>query len=214
MVPAFTKRRAEQILDSGMTRLRFSLDAATAETYKKVRVGSIPLERVIRNIDYFLELKAKRNYKLPLVGVSFVKMSSNEHEVEQFSNFWKNKVDMVTIQRFMPPIVDLKKFKGYYSKDQIAEKPIQEFKCVQPFQRVLIRNDYIVPCCENFNKDLIIGSLKTSTIHKAWHSEKMNRIRDMHKRGEFYLEKTCNDCVNIMYPNHKIAKKANTHSSA
>ena len=121
---------------------------------------------------------------------------------------------MVTIQRFMPPIVDLKKFKGYYSKDQIEEKPIQEFKCVQPFQRVLIRNDYIVPCCENFNKDLIIGSLKTSTIHKAWHSEKMNRIRDMHKRGEFYLEKTCNDCVNIMYPNHKISKKANIPSSA
>ena len=33
---AFTKKRAERMRhDSGLTRLRFSLDAATPETYKK-----------------------------------------------------------------------------------------------------------------------------------------------------------------------------------
>ena len=65
-----TKKRAEQILDSGLTRLRFSLDAFTPETYSKVRVGSIKLDRVIKNIETFLELRSKGNYKLPLVGVS------------------------------------------------------------------------------------------------------------------------------------------------
>ena len=40
-----TARRSQQLLDSGLTRLRFSLDAATPETYKKVRVGSLPLEK-------------------------------------------------------------------------------------------------------------------------------------------------------------------------
>ena len=46
-------------LDSGITRLRFGLDAATPETYKKVKVGSRPLDQVIKNIETFLELKEK-----------------------------------------------------------------------------------------------------------------------------------------------------------
>ena len=35
-------------------------------------------------------------------------MSHNEHEVEDFVNFWKNKVDIVAIQRFVPPIPNSK----------------------------------------------------------------------------------------------------------
>ena len=39
---AITERRAQEVLDSGLTRIRFSLDAFTSETYSKVRVGSLP----------------------------------------------------------------------------------------------------------------------------------------------------------------------------
>ena len=35
-------------------------------------------------------------------------------------------------------------------------------------------------------------------------TKKMNEIRDLHKRGEFYLNKVCKDCVNLIYPNNKI----------
>ncbi len=208
---AFTKRRAEQILDSGLTRLRFSLDAATPETYAKVRVGSINLNKVIKNIEYFLELKEKKNYKLPIVGVSFCKMSHNEHEMEDFIEFWKDKVDIIAIQRFVPPVPNEKgeapeKYKKFYSTEQIEENPIDEFKCVQPFQRVMIKNDKIGPCCVSFNKNLILGSINNTKIYDAWHSEKMNGIRKMHKEGKFYLDKTCSDCVNLIYPNNNISR--------
>ena len=173
---ALTKKRAQQILDSGLTRLRFSLDAFTPETYSKVRVGSIPLKRVLKNIFTFLELKEKGNYKLPVVGVSFCEMKHNEHEL----------------------------YDKYYSTKQLNEAPIKDFKCVQPFQRVMIKNDKITPCCVSFNKDLILGSIHDTTILDAWNSEKMKQIREMHREGKFYLDKTCNDCVNIIYPNHKI----------
>ena len=35
----------------------------------------------------------------------------------------------------------------------------------------------------------------------------MNKIRELHKRGEFYLDKTCNDCVNLIYPTNNIQPK-------
>jgi len=205
---ALTKKRAAQILDSGITRLRFSLDAFTPETYAKVRVGSIPLKRVIKNIETLLELKEKGNYKLPLVGVSFCKMQHNEHEVDDFINYWKNKVDMISIQRYVPPTPNYEKYKKYYATDQLNGESINEFKCVQPFQRVVIKNQSIAPCCVSFNKNLIIGTIgKKNAIHDAWNSDKMNNIRDLHKKGKFYLDKTCKDCVNLIYPNNNIQQQ-------
>tara|TARA_A100001015_G_scaffold311862_1_gene415922 strand:- start:252 stop:1319 length:1068 start_codon:yes stop_codon:yes gene_type:complete len=193
-------KRAQQILDSGLTRIRFSLDAIRPETYKKVRVGSIPLDRVIKNIEDFLNLKEKGGYKLPVVGVSFCKVKQNEDEVEEFINFWRNKVDTVSIQKFMPPTTNKQKYKKYYASDQYNEEPVKKFHCVQPYQRLTFRNEFMYPCCVSFNKDLKLGSIKTGTIYDAWNSKKMNEIREIHRTGEFYKDKTCNDCVNLIYP--------------
>ena len=89
-----TTARSKRILDSCLTRIRFSLDAFTDKTYKKVRVGAIDLDKVKRNIFNFLDLKEKGGYKLPVVGVSFSKLKQNEHELEQFKEYWKDKVDL------------------------------------------------------------------------------------------------------------------------
>ena len=52
----------------------------------------------------------------------------------------------------------------------------------------MIKNQSIAPCCVSFNKNLIIGTIgKKNAIHDAWNSDKMNNIRDLHKKGKFYL---------------------------
>ena len=197
---ATTPKRSQQILDSGLTRIRFSLDAFTPETYAKVRLGSIHLDRVKKNIETFLELKEKGNYKLPIVGVSFCHLKQNEHELDDFINFWQPKVDIVSIQKFMPPTLNKEKYKKYYTSGQYQEKPLEKFHCVQPFHRVVFRNEYIYPCCTSFNNDLRLGSIRDTKIYDAWHSPKMNEIREMHKKGEYYKNKTCKDCVDLIYP--------------
>lgn len=197
---AMPPKKAQQILDSGLTRIRFSLDAIKPETYSKVRVGSIPLEKVIRNIEGFLELKEKGNYKLPVVGVSFCKVKENENELDEFVKYWQPKVDIVTIQKFMPPTLDKEKYKKYYASDQYYEEPVNKFHCVQPYQRLVFRNEFMYPCCVSFNKDLKLGSIKDTTIHAAWNSKKMNELREIHKSGDYQKNKTCNSCVNLIYP--------------
>ena len=195
---ALTAKRSQQLLDSGITRLRFSLDAATAETYKKVRVGSIPLPKVVKNIETFLNLKEKGNYKLPITGVSMCVMKANQHEKEMFEKFWINKVDMVTFQSFQPPN-DSQDFTSFYpdnSKPQ--EKNSQnlkiEFKCPQPFQRVVIRNDNITACCNTFSNQLSLGKLKDG-IYKAWNGALANELRRIHRCGKYYENPTCKVCV-------------------
>jgi MoaA/NifB/PqqE/SkfB family radical SAM enzyme len=197
---ALTPKRSKQLLDSGLTRLRFSLDAINNDTYSKVRVGSIHMDKVKKNIETFLDLKEKGGYKLPIVGVSFCKLKQNEHEVDEFIAYWKNKVDLISIQKFVPPTPNKIKYREYYTSDQYLEEPLDKFHCVQPFQRLVIKNEFIYPCCVSFNKDLVLGSIKNVKIYDAWHSPKMNQLREMHKTGDYKLDKTCETCVDLIYP--------------
>ena len=51
-----SEERSRKILKSGITRFRFSLDAATKEPFEKVRLGA-NYDMTMRNIEKFLELK-------------------------------------------------------------------------------------------------------------------------------------------------------------
>lgn len=192
---ALTPKRSQQLLDSGITRLRFSLDAATPETYKKVRVGSKPLEKVINNIETFLELKEKGNYKLPVTGVSMCVLRGNQHEKQMFEDFWIDKVDMVTFQAFQPPNFeeDFTDFFPNMDSSRFIEKKA-EYSCPQPFHRVVIRNDLITPCCATCSNELPLGYLKDG-IHKAWHSPLANELRELHLKGRYYDNPVCKKCI-------------------
>ena len=71
----------------------FGLDAATKETYAKVK-GVDAFDKVVGNITRFLELKKEilkekpKSYmaRRPLVGVQIVKMKENDKEIEEFMN--------------------------------------------------------------------------------------------------------------------------------
>ena len=89
----------EQFIESGVTRLKVSIDANSFETYKKVRGGSY--DKVIRIVLQFLEARERKNYKIPLLRVSFVKMKQNIHELDDFIQFWRDKADYVALQEFL-----------------------------------------------------------------------------------------------------------------
>lgn len=199
---ALTDKRIKKTLDSGITRIRFSLDAYSPEIYKKVRVGSLPLAKVEKNIHRFLELKEKGGYKLPVTGVSFCVLSTNEHEKQKFIDKWKDVVDQVSIQTFMPPKFDKKfnHYNKYYVKSQFKDQPATFFRCVQPFQRVVIRNQNITPCCANDGVDLSIGDLRFTSIYEAWNSASMTNLRKLHFNNNFKDNPICNACVNAIYP--------------
>lgn len=194
-----TEDRAKKLLDSGLTRLRFSIDAISPETYEKIRIGG-NYYRVIENIERFLSLKESGGYKLPITGVSFCKMSINEHELDNFFNYWENKVDIITVQTFVPPVLE-DDFSQYYPEDQLEDsEKINGFKCPQPFQRVVIRNYDITPCCAMFSSKLKLGNVKENSIYDAWNSTAMNQLREIHRNGEYFKNEFCKKCVELIYP--------------
>lgn len=80
---SLTPRRAGQLIDSGLDEYRVSMDAATRDTYKKIR-GVDQFERVTRNVGTLLALQRQRGSHTPRVSLWFTTLQANLHELPAF----------------------------------------------------------------------------------------------------------------------------------
>jgi radical SAM protein with 4Fe4S-binding SPASM domain len=187
---------SESLIKSGLTRIMISMDAATSQTYKKVRrSGDYNIAR--RNLEKFIDIKKKLKKVLPMVRVSFIKMSNNVHEQKQFMELWQDKVDFFSIQRYGNPLVKGEKYFNDFEQLHI-EKEIEKisFKCPQPWVRLMIRyNGDINPCCGLHGHKLIVGNVYEDNIEDVWRSQKMNILRKIHKHGEYKENEICSLCA-------------------
>jgi radical SAM protein with 4Fe4S-binding SPASM domain len=183
---------SKKIIQSGLTRLMISLDANSQETFKKIRVGG-NFEKVCNNIKNFIKIRDEMGLKLPLVRTSFVLQKSNAHELNEFTNYWKEKVDYVHIQNFSRP---------YETSDdsRISIKKLNSkntFRCDQPNNRIVIRSDgQVLPCCSWFSYEIPVGNVNDKSIYEIWNSKLMKDLRKIHYAGQYNLNPTCEKCVN------------------
>ncbi len=75
---------AFRIVELGLYNMNVSLDAATPQTYKKIRGNDFEL--VKRNLKYVLEAKKELNSEYPTLDLSFVGMVDNIKELPDFIN--------------------------------------------------------------------------------------------------------------------------------
>jgi radical SAM protein with 4Fe4S-binding SPASM domain len=173
-----TEEMSQKLIDSGLTKLYFSIDAATEETYRKIRKGG-KFKDVIKNIMYLLELKRKNNRILPITRVSFVKSKANKQEENDFIRFWKRKVDYISIQAFYAPSYGTSQARKLGEEYQISNNSLKKSgSCSQPFQRLTIYYDGSVhPCCNWPGATLDVGNIYNDSIYNIWNSDKMKELR-------------------------------------
>ena len=184
------KKISEDLIKSGLTRLQVSIDAVTQQTYEKVRPGGL-LKTVIENLENFFVTKEQLKSVTPLVRVNFVKTNLNEHELEQFIDFWSKKVDMIGVQEFIKPTKVTKIVKSKKTKKK------ENFKCSFPFKQLVITNEKkILPCCTFWGEELVLQDLnKPEDLMNAWNSTKMKKLREIHSNGKYYKIEQCKNCV-------------------
>ena len=99
------------LIESGITRILISLDAATKETYKIIR-SKDELEKVENNIMKLVELKKMYNTNLPIIRLSYAVQKENINEIKTFKNKWENIVDYIDIQELInfDPVKNIEKW--------------------------------------------------------------------------------------------------------
>lgn len=83
-----TPRRSKQLIDGGLDVLWVSLDGAEPESYSDVRLGA-RLPQVIENIDAFRRARRPAHHAVPEIGIAFVAMRRNIHDLHAVINLGK-----------------------------------------------------------------------------------------------------------------------------
>ena len=169
-----TDKMINRIVNSKLDIIRFSIDGS-AETFKRVR--GVELENIEKNIKKLKIIKEKKRPKLKM-GVVFTVEEDTEGDAEEYINHWEKIVDHVRLQ------------------PKLITSPRTEV-CPEPFGKdygklVVLWDGRVIPCCVDYNANLMIGNIQNDTIPNLWKSEKLNILREQHLKGEF--PDTCANC--------------------
>ena len=175
-----TEKR-HKLIKAGLNHIEVSIDAATSETYSRIRQQAPDMfEVVVENtIAYKKDLK---NFGLNgKVSVSFVLQKNNAHELEKFKSFWKDKVDFVVIRPFHQHnklILENERSTKMSSR--------RRHPCPYLWNRLIIQHDGRVRFCEaDWKAEHAIGNVKENSIKDIWSGQKYAELRKSHVNGTF-----------------------------
>lgn len=83
-----TRELAQNMINAGIDQLVVSIDGTSAESFGDVRTGA-SLERVVKNVQQFSKLGETRSDSPPVIGIEFVAMRSNVHELPRLQHIAK-----------------------------------------------------------------------------------------------------------------------------
>jgi len=203
---------AKELVKLGIYRFFFSLDAATEETYKKIRIGS-NFDRVVGNIVGLAQ--AKGNGKYPRLAFHYIITKDNVQEIPEFVNFAYSLLPgntTATIQ-FSRMLHTFKEVEGLYtevSQDIIAEANIigkrtgmtvrwgldvPEHKppmrnCIEWIMPFIFVDGTVIPCCagnegnkREYQREASFGNIFEKPFSELW-STGYKDFRGMLRKGQ------------------------------
>ncbi|MBI2966773.1 MAG: radical SAM protein [Bacteroidetes bacterium] len=187
------KSRRKKLIEGGLNHIEVSIDAATPETYLKIRQSKL-FNRLVENTLSYIE-EAKAHDSDNKIDVSFVYQKDNQHELEMFQEFWTGKADVVLIR-------------DYHQHNNLVDDHgrhnQQSFKyrhpCPYLWDRFIIHTNGLVKFCEyDWKGEHILGDIRKNTIKEIWQGENFRKLRQMHVDGTFDYP-YCKNCVDWAEP--------------
>ncbi|MFW6029438.1 MAG: radical SAM/SPASM domain-containing protein [Halanaerobiales bacterium] len=173
----------EKLLLAGVDWITVSFDGIKKE-YEKNRYP-LKFNDTLKKLKEIKIIKEKYNKVKPVIKVQTVWPAIKNNPTEYYKTLSKY-TDLIAFN----PLID------FENEEYNSEKYLEDFSCPMLYQRIFVHSDgYVVPCCGSPNENLIIGDANKESIYDIWHSEKLNYIRNKHKKKTEYKKidvcKTC-----------------------
>jgi MoaA/NifB/PqqE/SkfB family radical SAM enzyme len=180
--------KAQEVIEAGLDAMYVGIDAATEETYKKIRIGG-KFDKAVQNVLTFRNLLLKYGHSNQELFVQFVVSDINEHEVDDFKKFWISKGINVKIR---PKIswAGLISASNLRKNETVVRKP-----CYWLMQTMNICADGRVALCSvDIHCRVDCGNVDEFSIKEIWHG-KLKQLRAMHAANRFdELPDMCRNC--------------------
>jgi len=166
--------KMRELLDSGLTRISFSMDGV-GETYRKIR--GFDYTTLETSIDTFLRLRdeMKRDIQVELSVTIF---DETENDIEKLLNQWSSKVDFIKLR-----------------PQEVSKEVIKRSSCRELWRTlVVLSSGDVTGCSVDYKGTLSLGDVKKGSSHDIFNSKKMRQLRKNHLKGDFtYPCKRCDE---------------------
>jgi len=220
----FDEDRIKKVVDLGVERIEVSLDAASKETYEKIKVGA-SWERTINHLRLLREEKKRRGTPFPFVFFRYVVNKLNQYELPDFIDLLAD-LDMNLGQWTVVEFCGLLYFKGnkHLFVKELEQNVIDETnkrakknniqvawshifklspmtqcsKWMQPY--IMIGGDVVIDCAvlmsdnRSYLRANKICNLLEETFQHVWNSTYYKQVRESVPKKDGPISKHCLFC--------------------
>lgn len=182
--PELTK--IESAVKAGLKEIRISFYGFNKEEYGRIMVGG-NFDRVVSN----LKLLRKVKDKYPSVEVSvFVLQFEKDINENSFPQELKDVVDYYEVW----------KPHNFGNGRDYREISGGKQSCGRPQNGPLQINwdGTVVPCCYDYNQEMVLGKFGDQTIKQILSSDAYNKLRDAHNSNDYSSHLYCNNCDQLL----------------
>jgi pyruvate-formate lyase-activating enzyme len=182
----FRESMLDRLEASGLDRLTVGVDAATAETYKKIRVGG-NFRKLEKNIHFLLNAKAGGRLRNLDIILQFIVQAENQHEEEMFKQKWIGSEATIKIRHRLG-------WGNAVTADALTiPNTSRTVPCPWLMRTMSIHSSGKVAQCDaDWNGEHYFGDLTKQTIEQVWLGALLG-LRKRHLSNDFDFA-PCNDC--------------------
>ena len=169
-----TVEKAKKAMESGLTVLKFSLDALDDENIKSIRGKKANYEESVKKILELIKIKKENGYKTLLVPcmIAINNDDKNKEMHKKFIDFWKDKDVYAYVKsqdnRWLFEQNKKLENKSHYSKQY----------CEYPWTSLTVMAEgNVVPCTQISNNEIVLGNVNEQSLEEIWNSEKYKNFR-------------------------------------
>jgi molybdenum cofactor biosynthesis enzyme MoaA len=167
-----TERMAKGLLASGLDKLKLSVQSLSPETYR--RISGLPLDRTLRNIDRFLEIKERGGHKRPVLEVAMVDAHQTHGEIPDARRYWMQRGVRLCVQ----PMENRADHAGIRDT-AIGPDHLQHFShCRRVMEQIYVLSDgRMVQCCADWEQRSVMGDLTREKLADIWFGGRYSEYR-------------------------------------
>lgn len=207
---ALTKKHAEDILNSGIDLIEFSLDGESSDESQHVRVDS-NTQLIIENIKGLIALKKSRNAAKPEIYIATTQFLRDKNSTESpgapavpawLKHLFEGEVSgyKTTYALRWPHMGNSGKFDFFKPVSGVDSN-----ECDLVVNTLTVRADgTVVPCCFDLTSKLVMGNILEESLADIWNGQKYSMLRESIKSKNYIS--ICNTCVVVRPPVYLVPK--------
>jgi len=206
----FDRKIAEDIVESGLSEIYFSLDGVTQTTYERYRKGG-DVEKVKKAIKTLAEVKREKKKSNPRLVVQFIVFKHNEHEIDEFRCLVKelgaDKAEIKTAQfnefsggEVEPP--EDPEYRRYTDAANLKLKGKTYNHCWKSWMSMVFTwNGTALPCCYDKDGVYAMGRYSKGRFREMWTGEENKKFKAAILRDKSAIDicKNCPEGRNIFF---------------